>query len=56
MIAFWEDVLTEYSWGNFEHKRCSNCKQPPLERQEQEVLSPYCPWCGFEMSNEVEEE
>ena len=55
MEAFWEDVITNYSWGNFGYKVCSNCKQLPLERQEQKVLSPYCPWCGCKMTNAEEE-
>lgn len=55
MDAFWEDVITQYSWGEFLKIRCSNCKQAPLERQEFNVYSPYCPWCGCRMTNVKEE-
>lgn len=55
MNAFWEDDILVYPWGTLVFKRCSNCKEPPLERQEQEVLSPYCPWCGCKMTNAEEE-
>ena len=54
MNAFWEDDILVYSGGNLVFKRCSNCKEPPLEWEEQEVLSPYCPWCGFNMTNAEE--
>ena len=55
MEAFWEGVTTNYLWGNFMDTKCSNCKKAPLQRQEQEVLSPYCPWCGCKMTNAEEE-
>lgn len=55
MEAFWTNAHTDYSWGHFEYIVCSNCKQNCLEREEQEVLSPYCPWCGCKMTNAEEE-
>lgn len=55
MEAFWKDEDIETGWGSFHVIRCSNCKQPPLERQEYEVYSPYCPWCGCKMTNAEEE-
>lgn len=51
MEAFWED----YTWGKLVFKRCSHCKKLPLELNEYDVLSPYCPWCGCRMINAEEE-
>lgn len=31
---------------------CSNCKKQPLELQEYEVLSDFCPHCGADMRKE----
>lgn len=55
MEAFWEDINLLYAWQTYVPKRCSNCKKAPLELQEYEVLSPYCPWCGCKMTNAEEE-
>lgn len=56
MEAFWEDYnMIESVWGNLVFTRCSHCKKAPLEHEEQEVLSPYCPWCGCKMTNAEEE-
>lgn len=56
MEAFWKDEIIPQSWGNFIYKICSNCHKLPLEREEYEVYSPYCPWCGCKMTNAEEEE
>lgn len=56
MEAFWEDDIIEYPWDRLVFKRCSHCKKASLESEEQEVLSPYCPWCGFRMINADKEE
>lgn len=50
MEAFWEKIIKN-NWDNLTSIRCSNCKKAPLESQEYEVLSPYCPWCGCKMTN-----
>lgn len=55
MEAFWEEKIIKYDWGNLIITICSNCEQAPLESQEYEVLSPYCPWCGCKMTNAGEE-
>ena len=55
MKAFWEDDTIVYVWDTLVSKRCSNCKHAPLEKQEYEVYSPYCPWCGCKMTNAEEE-
>ena len=55
MEAFWEDNILEYPWGKLVFKKCSHCKNTPLEFEEQEALSPYCPWCGCKMTNAEEE-
>ena len=54
MGAFWEEKIIKYNWGNSIITRCSNCDKPPLELGGYEVLSPYCPWCGFMMINAKE--
>ena len=56
MESFWEDKIIRFAWGDFKYKICSNCHKLPLEREGQEVYSPYCPWCGFKMTNAEEEE
>lgn len=55
MEAFWIEVTELCSWGKYVITRCSHCAQAPLESEEQEVLSPYCPWCGCKMTNAEEE-
>lgn len=55
MEAFWIEVTELCSWGKYVFIRCSNCAKTPLENEEQEVLSPYCPWCGCKMTNAEEE-
>lgn len=55
MDAFWKHEITRYSWGDFIDIICSNCKKFPLYRDEEEVYSPYCPWCGCKMINSKEE-
>lgn len=55
MEAFWIEVTELCSWGKYVTTRCSHCAQAPLESEEQEVLSPYCPWCGCKMTNAEEE-
>lgn len=55
MEAFWIEVTELCSWGKYVFIRCSNCAKTPLESEEQEVLSPYCPWCGCKMTNAEEE-
>lgn len=55
MKAFWKEKIEVYSWGKYVGIICSNCKKAPLEKQEQEALTPYCPWCGCKMTNAEEE-
>ena len=55
MEAFWEEKIIKYDFGGLIYTRCSNCEGAPLDSQEEEVLSPYCPWCGCKMTNAEEE-
>lgn len=56
MEAFWKDEIILHSWGDFIYKICSNCHKLPLKREDYEVYSPYCPWCGCKMTNAEEVE
>lgn len=56
MEAFWKDEIIPQPRGIFIYKICSNCHKLPLEREEQVIYSPYCPWCGFKMTNAGEVE
>lgn len=55
MEAFWKRKIINYNCGNLIITMCSNCECAPLDSQEEEVLSPYCPWCGCKMTNAEEE-
>lgn len=55
MEAFWGEKIIKCDCGNLIITICSNCERAPLEAQEYEVLSPYCPWCGCKMTNAEEE-
>lgn len=49
MKGRWKRKESDISWWY----ECSKCGEPPLfDPYENEVLTPFCPWCGAEMETE----